>query len=154
MTTLETRDRRCVALRSARPADQGAIETLLSRLELPTAGVAEWLDRFLVAEHEGAIVGAAGVELYGDGALLRSVAVDPAWRGSGVARALVDRALDVAQTAGAREIFLLTTTAEHYFPRLGFACISRDDVPAPVQTSVEFRGACPASAVAMRRTLA
>jgi amino-acid N-acetyltransferase len=100
------------------------------------------------------VVGIAGLELYPDGALLRSVAVHPSWRSSGLGRTLVDRALETARRAGARDVFLLTTTAERYFPRLGFAGTSRASVPAGVQGSIEFREACPASAVVMRRSLA
>ena len=47
----------------------------------------------------------------------------------------------------------LTTTAERFFPRFGFERITRDDVPASVQASIEFREACPASATVMRRWL-
>jgi amino-acid N-acetyltransferase len=50
-----------------------------------------------------------------------------------------------------REIYLLTTTAEHFFPRFGFARIPRADVAPTVRASEEFRGACPDSAIAMRR---
>jgi amino-acid N-acetyltransferase len=142
-----------VLLRAASAADRPAIERLLSDLQLPVAGVPEWIGDFWVAESEGRIVGVAGVELYGDGALLRSVAVDPAWRSSGLGRTMVDRALDGARNSGARYVFLLTTTAEHYFHRLGFVGTSRDQVPAGVQGSIEFREACPASAVVMRRAL-
>lgn len=142
-----------VVLRGAASADRPAIENLLSRLELPVAGVAEWIEHFWVAESAGSVVGVAGVELYGEGALLRSVAVDPGWRSSGLGRTLVDRALAAAKNSGARDVFLLTTTAERYFPRLGFEGTSRDLVPARVQQSVEFREACPASAIVMRRAL-
>ena len=55
---------------------------------------------------------------------------------------------------GATTVFLLTTTAERYFPKLGFKTIARDDVPASVQSSIEFQGACPASAIVMRKHLA
>jgi amino-acid N-acetyltransferase len=106
-----------------------------------------------VAEAEGRLVGIAGVEMYGDGALLRSVAVDPEWRDRGIARLLTDRALDTARAEGVESVFLLTTTAEGYFPKVGFEAISRDAVPAGVQQSIEFRGACPDTAVIMRRRL-
>jgi amino-acid N-acetyltransferase len=141
----------CVTLRRADRADHEAINALLSHLELPTDGVAEWLGRFWVGDHEGVVVGVAGMENYGESGLLRSVAVAPEWRGSGVGRALVERVLDEGRTAGIKDVFLLTTTAEHYFPRLGFACVDRDCVPANVRTSAEFTGACPDSAVVMRK---
>jgi amino-acid N-acetyltransferase len=142
-----------VVLRVAVPADRLAVEKLLIDLNLPIAGLSEWISRFWIAEAGGKVVGVAGVELYGDGALLRSVAVDPEWRSNGLGRTLVNRALDAARDSGAREVFLLTTTAERYFPKLGFEQIGRDRVPTGVQKSVEFREACPASAVVMRQDI-
>jgi N-acetylglutamate synthase-like GNAT family acetyltransferase/protein-tyrosine-phosphatase len=144
-------EQRGVALRRAEPTDYEAVENILRELELPTDGVKEWLDRFWVGEHEGTVVGIAGMERYGDAALLRSVAVAPAWQGGGVGRALIDRVLEDARTAGIQDVFLLTTTAEPYFVRLGFTRVERDCVPAGVRASAEFRGACPDSAVVMRR---
>jgi amino-acid N-acetyltransferase len=55
--------------------------------------------------------------------------------------------------AGIEDVFLLTSTAEHYFPRFGFSCVGREVVTEGVQGSVEFQGACPASAVVMRKSL-
>jgi amino-acid N-acetyltransferase len=50
-------------------------------------------------------------------------------------------------------VFLLTTTAEKFFPRFGFEQIAREDVPPSVQASVEFTSACPTSAIVMRKRL-
>ena len=138
-------------IRPATAADLPAAEALLAGAGLTTEGVRDWIDRFVVAEEDGCIAGVAGLELYGDAALLRSVAVADAWRRSGIGRALVERALEVATTAGATDIFLLTTTAERYFPRFGFTAVPRSEVSAPVLASAEFRGACPASATVMCR---
>ena len=77
----------------------------------------------------------------------------PEWRGTGLGRALVERALESAVEAGARQAYLLTLTAEAWFPRLGFSAIDRDRVPASVRESGEFREACPASAAVMTRPL-
>jgi amino-acid N-acetyltransferase len=106
-----------------------------------------------VAEGEGELVGVAGIELYDRSALLRSVAVEPRWRGTGVGRVLVERALDMASERGIEDIYLLTTTAENYFPKFGFTCTCREDVAEGVRSSVEFRTACPASATVMRKKL-
>jgi amino-acid N-acetyltransferase len=151
--TFTTTDCRCVSLRRAVNADHEAVATLLRDSELPSDGVAEWLDQFWVAEHQGQVVGVAGMERYGNSGLLRSVAVAPAWRRTGIGRTLVDRVLDEGQGAGVMEFYLLTTTAEHYFPRLGFACVDRETVPAALSASAELRGACPTSAVVMHKTL-
>jgi amino-acid N-acetyltransferase len=146
-------DPRCVTVRSARSDDLAAIQELLRDAGLPTDGVADWLPRFRVAEVEGRIVAVAGMETYGPSALLRSVAVRPDWRGSGLGRLLVDDLLSDAESRGTHDVYLLTTTAEHYFPRLGFACIRREEVPELVQASVEFTSACPSSAVVMQKRL-
>lgn len=141
---------------SVRPAtgeDFDALVGLLEASALPTAGLPPALDDFYVAEHRGRVVGAIGLEVYREAALLRSAVVDPGHRGWGIGEALVRRVLDHARERGITEVVLLTTTAERYFPRFGFTRIAREDVPDAVQASVEFREACPASAVVMRMEL-
>lgn len=140
-------------LRGARQSDLAAVEALLTENKLPLDGVAQALECFVVAEHAGAIVGVAGIEHCGVGehALLRSVAVAEAWKGKGLGRALVTHAIRDAESRGAQALYLLTTTAEHYFPSFGFRPTTRDAVPAAVKDNVEFTSACPASAVVMVR---
>jgi len=58
-----------------------------------------------------------------------------------------------ARDLGAPHAYLLTTTAEEFFPKFGFERVERTDVPASVQTSIEFRSACPSSAIVMRKAL-
>jgi amino-acid N-acetyltransferase len=151
--TAEMKSGSCIALRKAESADLPAVLALLEGAKLPTAGVPEALAQFVVAESEQQIVGVAGLEIYDHTALLRSVAVEESWRGSGVGRMLIERALSETRDRGIKDVFLLTTTAEHYFPRFGFTCISRDCVADEVRASAEFKGACPASAVVMHKTL-
>jgi amino-acid N-acetyltransferase len=146
-------DGRKVVLRSAATTDLRKLLRLLAELQLPAAGVEEWWPHFTVADSGGVIVGVAGIEPYGSAVLLRSVAVAPAWRNCGLAQALVAAVLDTAIDSGAGEVFLLTTTAEGYFPRLGFTPIPRDLVPRAILDSVEFREACPVSAIVMHRRL-
>lgn len=139
--------------RTATAADLGAITRLLADSDLPTVGVDHALATFLVVEAGHEVVATAGVERYGEAVLLRSVVVRPLLRGSGVAQSLVSQLLDRARDQGATAAYLLTTTAEGYFARLGFTTIARGEVPATVQASIEFREACPASATVMRRPL-
>lgn len=138
-------------LRAARADDLPGIEHLLTTSGLPLAGVAAGLGGFVVAESAGAIVGTAALEICQNDALLRSVAVAPEWRSRGLGRALVTRVIADAEAQGLRAMYLLTTTAEHYFPSFGFQPVTRAAVPAEVQSTVEFREACPASAVVMCR---
>src|SRR2546423_5715154 len=124
-------------LRAARAGDRPAIERLLMKSELPLAGVAESLPGFVVAESDGTIVGTAALEVRRDNALLRSVAVAPEWRSRGLGRALVTRVIANAEARGIRALYLLTTTAEHYFPSFGFRQIGREEVPSAVQATAE-----------------
>ncbi len=140
-------------IRLAAPGDFAGVVRLLEAADLPTAGLDRSLPDFLVAEASGRVVGAVGLEIYGDCALLRSAVVEAGRRGSGVGVDLVESLLRRAGTRGVREIYLLTTTAEHFFPRFGFSRIPRDVVAAPVRASEEFRGACPDSAIAMRKVM-
>jgi amino-acid N-acetyltransferase len=141
-------------IRPADPADLGAIEQLLTVSSLPLDGVREALEGFVVAQSGDDLVGVAGLEVCSDNALLRSVAVLPEWRSHGLGRALVTRVISDAEARGIRALYLLTTTAERYFPSFGFKQIARDDVPAEVRETAEFQSACPASATVMCRVCA
>lgn len=140
-------------IRAAAPEDLSAVERLLAASNLPLDGVSDSFGDFVVAESNGDIVGVAGLEICCDDALLRSVAVHADWRSKGVGRALVTRAIADAEARGINALYLLTTTAERYFPMLGFSTVKREDVPADVRATKEFTSACPASAVAMTRAL-
>ena len=157
---------RLLTIRPATPADLPAVAGLLTAAALPTADVAALFAArahdFLVAddtEQSGALVGVAGLEVCcGESphptALLRSVAVRDDWRAHGVGRELVRRLVCVAEARGLRALYLLTMTAEHYFPQFGFQPVARGAVPPEIAATLEFRSACPASAVAMARPLA
>jgi amino-acid N-acetyltransferase len=142
-----------MAIERANAADLSFVIDLLLRCELPVDGAEAHVDNMVVARTEGHVVGSAALEIYGTSALLRSVAVDASLRGTGVGRQLTEAALDLARARGVADLFLLTTTAEHFFPRFGFERIERDAVPADVRTSVEFTSACPASAIVLHKRL-
>lgn len=140
-------------VRLAHQRDLPQVERLLSDGKLPMEGVPEHLNSFLVAEDGGNLIGVAGLEVYGDAALLRSVAVRPTWRGKGLGQLLIDTALQSAKQKGITKVYLLTETAADYFPRFGFRRMTPEDIDERVKASVEFRSACPASAIAMGREL-
>ncbi|HTD60879.1 MAG TPA: arsenic resistance N-acetyltransferase ArsN2 [Gemmatimonadaceae bacterium] len=140
-------------LRPATLADLRDVERLLMHAQLPVDGVAGSLPTFVVAEHDGRLVGAAGLELCGQDALLRSVVVAPEWRSRGLGRELVERVIAEGEARRLRALYLLTTTAEQYFPAFGFERTTRDGLPAGVRATAEFQTACPASATVMRKKL-
>jgi amino-acid N-acetyltransferase len=134
-------------IRPASAADRDVVEALLRRTDLPADGLDEQFgDPYAVAVADGTIVGAAGVEVYGGAGLLRSVAVDPAWRGRGVGAALTRERLDWARGRGLDSVYLLTNTAAGYFPKLGFAPVPREQVPEAVRGSLQFASVCPSTA--------
>jgi amino-acid N-acetyltransferase len=137
----------------AGPGDLDAVLTLLAASHLPQDGVREHLATMLVARQDESVVGSAALEMYPDGALLRSVAVAAGVQRQGLGRELTHAAIRLARERRAPAIYLLTTTAERYFPKFGFERIGRAEVPATVQTSLEFTSACPSSAIVMRKTL-
>jgi amino-acid N-acetyltransferase len=142
-----------VTYRVATQQDLGAIEQLLASSHLPLDGVSDALCRFLVAEVQGRIVGVVGMEACGRYGLLRSTAVASDWRNRGIARRLVERIIAEAEARDFRALYLLTTTAEAYFPSFGFRTTTREAVPEMVRATAEFQGACPASATVMCLTL-
>src|SRR5262245_54235119 len=130
---------------------RGALE-LLGRAELTAQAVSEgWGHYFVVREDDGRVVGVAGLELYGDFGLLRSVAVDEDYRGQGLAAALVEAVLQRAQRVGLRSVYLLTTSGRDYFARRGFTDAARDAAPAAIRESWEFKNGCPSTAAFMQR---
>jgi len=142
-----------ITIERAVPGDAAAVAELIAQNQLPLDGLSEHLDTAIVARRDGAVVGVAALEVYQDGVLMRSVAVAPALQGHGVGQRLTGAVLELARDLGAPHAYLLTTTAERFFPKFGFERIDRVDVPASVQTSVEFRSACPSSAIVMRKAL-
>jgi amino-acid N-acetyltransferase len=150
-----------IAIGPATAAERAAVGSLLEAAGLPTAGLDRtWL---LVARDEptsvaagkptgeGPVVGAVGLEAYPPAGIVRSLVVSGEWRDRGVGTALVARLLEAADARGVTDLWLLTTTAAPFFGRLGFKPARRDSAPAAVAGSVEFREACPASAVCLRR---
>ncbi len=139
----------------ARPHDlRGALD-LLGRAELTEQDVAEcWGHYFVVREDDGRVVGVAGLEIHGEDGLLRSVAVDHDYRGQGLAASLVEAALQRAKRVQLRSVYLLTTTARDYFAQRGFADCPREEAPAAIRESWEFRIGCPSTAAFMKRPVA
>ena len=137
----------------AKTTDLPNILTLLKAAALPVAGIENHIETTLVARDSERLLGCAAVEVYGQAGLLRSVAVEAARRGEGLGERLTTAALELARRRGVRNIYLLTTTASHFFPRFGFTAIPRSELDPALARSEELRGACPASALAMHASL-
>jgi amino-acid N-acetyltransferase len=141
-------------VREAIPAEYPAIRALLTSCALPTADlVAPPLPRLWVAGDCTDLQGVIGLEIRGHSGLLRSLAVAPAARGSGLAGLLLETAERTARAAGLEDLVLLTETADAFFLRHGYRPLARTDAPRAVQASSEFRSLCPASARCLHKPL-
>jgi amino-acid N-acetyltransferase len=141
------------AIELALDSDRAAIESLLTSSRLPLDGLDAAIATAVVARTEGRVVGCAAVEPYGSVGLLRSVCVAPDLRGTGLGRRLVAATEEIAAQNGIVELYLLTETAEAWFPRLGYVAATLAAVPAALTVSAEFTGACPDSAAVFHKRL-
>jgi amino-acid N-acetyltransferase len=97
--------------------------------------------------------GIVGVEFCGSDALLRSLVVIPEMRESGLGSELVKHAEHYAQSKGVRAVYLLTTTAEQFFCRRGYASTPRESAPSAIQKTREFAGLCSTSSAFLSKKL-
>jgi len=104
---------------------------------------------FFGYRHGSELDGVVGLKLCGGVALLRSLAVSPGRRASGLGSRLVVHAERYAQDRGVQSLYLLTTTAKFFLQRLGYARIPREEAPAAIRATQEFSGICPMSSVFM-----
>jgi amino-acid N-acetyltransferase len=128
------------------------VAALLGANGLPTRDLTAAIALYGVRDRRG-LEGVVGIEPCGDVGLLRSLAVRPDRRGSGLGSALVLEAERLAAGRGLRALYLLTTTAEPFFGRRGYARLSRDQAPPEIQATSEFASVCPSSAAFMCKQL-
>jgi amino-acid N-acetyltransferase len=66
---------------------------------------------------------------------------------------LLQEILEYASRLSLRNVFLLTTTAEHFFKKHGFVIANRTEAPSAIRTTSEFSSLCPSTAVFMSKQL-
>ncbi|MDM8084792.1 amino-acid N-acetyltransferase [Cellulomonas cellasea] len=128
-------------VRAALPADVRTIRDLVQPyaterilLAKEWVGYYEAVQEFVVAESpdDGAVVGCGALHvMWQDLAEVRTLAVDPAWRGRGVGHLLLDALLDRARDLGLRRVFCLTFEVD-FFAAHGFAPIDGTPVTPDV----------------------
>lgn len=125
-------------LRRATPADISGIVELIRPLELDGTLVERSretleldIDHYTVMVRDGVIIACAALYNFaGDGAAeLACLAVRPDYHEGGRGEQLLEVAEREAQKAGARELFVLTTRAEHWFLERGFLESTVEDLP-------------------------
>ena len=138
-----------MSFRKALHSDLMAIEALLQASNLPYEDCHKHLSQFLVYEEDEHIFGVGGAELYGDVALLRSIAIHPEHRGQGLGQAIFLGLKAHIQHNAIKSLYLLTNTAETYFHSLGFMQVMRENVPAAIKQTEQYSSLCPDSATVM-----
>jgi len=129
-------------------------KSLLTAFQLPTSDLSpKNFEHFFGCGPAQTPKGVVGVEIYGTVALLRSLAVATDCRGIGCGKALVAEAERYAQSKGVTEMYLLTTTAERFFDRLGYRRSARENAPDAIRRTKEFSDLCPSSSAFMAKVL-
>jgi N-acetylglutamate synthase-like GNAT family acetyltransferase len=141
-----------LTVRVASREDIPTIEKLLTAEWLPAMAIEEFIDSFWVLDRGGEVLGAAGMEMYGDLGFLRSVVVSPELRGTGEGDRLVSEALAHAKQHGARRVYLFTMNAAPFFARYGFQPITMDDFEPSVRDSWQYVGLSQMPEIAQRIT--
>ncbi|KXB32518.1 hypothetical protein AT959_02200 [Dechloromonas denitrificans] len=145
-----------VLIRLAKTGDLEAIRQLLSNCQLPTSDLSKGkLECFFVAIQEGKVLGVSGLERSGDEALLRSVAVLPSERGTGLGKRLVFACRELAKAWGLQAIYLIPNDADAhaFFLHLGCTEVSRAVVPEALRILSEFTHLCPQTHPCLRMAL-
>lgn len=139
--------------RLANEGDLPYIKSLLNKCKLTYEDIDDFISDFIVVISDDKIVGTVGLEIYGKTALLRSFAVDDAYRSKNFGTVLYEDILTYAKLNKVNKVYLLTTTAEKYFAKKGFSIISRIDVPPEIKNTAEYNSICPSTAVCMFKEL-
>jgi amino-acid N-acetyltransferase len=149
---LAAREGRMSVIRARPPL--AAARSLLESAELPTSDLTEaHCEHFFYWGAADAPGGLVGLEPLGDVALLRSLVVSADARSSGMGSTLVRFAENHARALGIRAVYLLTTTAEGFFHRLGYERLARDLAPPSIKSTTEFSSLCPSSSAFMIKQL-
>jgi UDP-N-acetylmuramate: L-alanyl-gamma-D-glutamyl-meso-diaminopimelate ligase len=143
------------AMKPARLADMPEVRNLLERsglVEEPARD--EQAQAFYVLRNEQGLVGAVALDVMGDDAVLRALAVDPEFRGAGYGWMLADMAVSQARWRGVRRIYLLTESASDFFAaKFGFRVVDRSTLSKLVAASETFTASKGTGLVAMRLDL-
>ncbi|HBL77779.1 MAG: hypothetical protein A2W90_02275 [Bacteroidetes bacterium GWF2_42_66] len=140
-------------LKPAQKDDLSAVIELLKFWELPFIDVGEPAVHLYLLKEKDRLNGTGGLEIYGDDALIRSVAVAEEFRGTGLGKTICGELEQIAAESGVKTLYLLTTTATHFFERRGYRIVKREEFPDRIKETGQFSELCPVSAVCMIKTL-
>ncbi|ANC52739.1 GNAT family acetyltransferase [Brevundimonas sp. GW460-12-10-14-LB2] len=130
-------------------SDDAGLIAVLQGEGLPEPGAG----RYFRAEDDSALAGYVGLEGEGRDLLLRSLVVSADRKAQGLGSRILTAAEALANEMGGERLHLLTTTAEPFFIRRGFATADRETAPEAIRRTREFTDICPASAAYLTKDL-
>lgn len=133
--------------------DIASVKSLLMLSDLPFEDIDDHYEHFITAKENNSLIGVIGLEHYSSIGLLRSLAVDPNHRNSGLGKNLVNELITYSHSLFIQELYLLTTTADTFFEKFGFTRIDRNNVPVEIKSTKEFESICPVSAICMNKEI-
>lgn len=131
----------------------GEAQALLKQHDLPVKDLPDENITFYELVRDDTRVGIGAIESRGDVALLRSVAIKPEFQGRELGTTLVQQLIESAREDSVQVLYLLTTTAESFFQKLGFRTVNRDQAPTEIENTEEFQNLCSDSALLMKREI-
>jgi amino-acid N-acetyltransferase len=134
-----------ITIRRARTSDVAAVRHLVDSysrdrilLDKPTVTLYEDVQEFWVAERDedAEVIGCGALHvMWQDLAEVRTLAVDPVYRGQRVGHRLLEKLLQTARWLGVRRIFCLTFEVE-FFSKHGFVEIGETPVDGDVYSEL------------------
>jgi amino-acid N-acetyltransferase len=109
--------------------------------------------RIFKFEETDKLLGIGGLEIYGELALLRTVAVEKESQGKKAGRFICEWIENWAKENQISELYLLTTTAKDFFTHLNYQVMPRNEFPELLRKTSQFSKLCPVSAVCMKKIL-
>ena len=140
-----------VAITKAESIHLQEVEKLLLTVNLPIEGVKENFSNFFIAKKQNMILGVAGIEIYEEVGLLRSVAIKPSSQKQGIGQMMVNKIEEFAIKEGVKNLYLLTDTAEPFFLRLNYQKISRNRTDSRIKQTIEFTTICTSATVMAKK---
>lgn len=125
---------------------------LLQQHKLPVSDIDD--DKLLyLLINDDKVIGTAGLEIFEDCALLRSVSVLKEEQGKGYGKVINEQIEQYAKESGINCLYLLTNTAKDFFDKQGYCVIKREESPEALKQTAEFTSLCPSSAVVMKKRI-
>ncbi|NNF17405.1 MAG: GNAT family N-acetyltransferase [Gammaproteobacteria bacterium] len=133
---------------------RAALTALLQSAGLPFDDLESLGKASFLGLWEGAdLVGAVGLEHFGDSGLLRSLVVAESLRQHQHGSRLLQAMERHARNSGITALYLLTTDARGYFSKAGYRAVARANAPTAIRSTQQFARLCPNDAEFMHKPL-